>query len=68
MDCITMSGQYYEETFEAEFLRKTGEYYKQESQKLFDLLSCSEYMEKVCSTISLILLSTQNTWQGIFSF
>jgi cullin 2 len=37
----------YEEWFEDKFLAQTGEFYRQESLKLLDESSCSEYMEKV---------------------
>uniref|UniRef100_A0AAY4DIV2 Cullin family profile domain-containing protein n=1 Tax=Denticeps clupeoides TaxID=299321 RepID=A0AAY4DIV2_9TELE len=39
--------KFYQEIFEAPFLAKTGEYYKQEASNLLQESNCSQYMEKV---------------------
>ena len=37
----------YEDLFEIQFLKETGDYYRQEALALLDVSSCSDYMEKV---------------------
>nr|XP_061811648.1 cullin-2 isoform X2 [Nerophis lumbriciformis] len=39
--------KFYQDLFEAEFVTKTGEYYKQEASNLLQESNCSQYMEKV---------------------
>lgn len=43
----------YRETFEKDFIRSTGDYYRTEAERLRSELNCSDYMKKVLQIIDL---------------
>ena len=50
--------QLYEDVFESQFLKETGDYYRSEAAKLKDECSCSDYMEKVKKNLKITLIRT----------